>query len=146
MDADIVGDRNAGDIARDFGGHRRVVRLHVRVIGGHQKTPDHQIVVAEPAAGAGCREHDGSEYKLTAARASRREAEAAAPRAPAVGAAASRGAAAGEARRELPPLFAGTRVIDRLRVRQSGSAGGRMSAVIILVAIDSLYSSDRHRR
>ena len=82
----IVGDRHARDIAGDLGGERRVVGLHVRIVGGDQEAADRQIVVAEPAAGAGGREHDRGEHKLAAAGAPRARGEAAAPAAPEVGA------------------------------------------------------------
>ena len=71
MHVGIVGDRHARDIAGDLGGKRRVVGLHIRVVGGDQETADRQIVVAEPSAGAGSREHDRGEHKLAAAGAPR---------------------------------------------------------------------------
>ena len=45
----VVGDRNAGEIARHLGGQRRVVSLHIGVIGRNHKPANRQIIVAEPA-------------------------------------------------------------------------------------------------
>ena len=53
MDVGVVGDRDAGDIAGDFGGERRVVGLHIGVVGRDREAPDRHVVVAEPAADAG---------------------------------------------------------------------------------------------
>jgi hypothetical protein len=61
MHVGIVGDRHVRDIAGDLGGQRRVVGLHISVVGGDQETADRQIAVAEPSAGAGSGEHDRGE-------------------------------------------------------------------------------------
>jgi hypothetical protein len=62
MHVGIVDDRHVCDVAGDLGGKRRVVSLHVSVVGGDQEAADRQIVVAEPAAGAGGGKHDRCEH------------------------------------------------------------------------------------
>ena len=95
MHVGIVGDRHVRDIAGDLGGKRRVVGLHISVVGGDQETADRQIAVAEPSAGAGSGEHDRGEHKLAAPGAPRGRWRGRRAGCAEVGAVGSRGAAAG---------------------------------------------------
>jgi len=52
MDVGVVGDGNAGDITGDLGGQRRVVGLHIGVIGRDGEAPNRRIIVAVPAGDA----------------------------------------------------------------------------------------------
>ena len=52
VDVGVVGDRDVGEIAGHLGGQRRVIGLHIGVIGRDREPADRHTVVAEPASAA----------------------------------------------------------------------------------------------
>ena len=126
----VVGHRNACHIAGDLGSERRVVGLHISVVGRHQKAPNRQIVVTEPAAGADGREQEGHEDGLAAAGAL----------------CAHRRRRGGREERHggfrlslVKPCQLG--LIDRLRL--GNGLAGRPAVIGVLVAIHALHSCGR---
>ncbi len=50
VDVGIVGHRDAGEISRHLGGERRIIGLHISVIGRDHEAPDRQIIIAVPSS------------------------------------------------------------------------------------------------
>ena len=75
MDAHVVGHEDAGEIAGNLSGQRRVVGLHVGVIGRNREAPDRPPVVAEPAGDRDGNRQQRAERDLAAAAALRRLAD-----------------------------------------------------------------------
>ena len=141
MDVGVVGDRNAGEIAGHLGGERRVVGLHIGVVGRDHEAADRQIIIAEPASDR--RPHDdGATKAMPILRAARPLLRL--PRQPASPGTSVETRAMGDGPARLRRSGCRAGAVDwlrRLRFGHPQRRPGGVAAVLVLVAIHAPHSS-----